>query len=69
MYVCICHAVSDKKLSKAVQEQGVDSVRAAKQCLGVGGTCGKCVPEVHRVIERNLNELSQLGTIIAIQAA
>jgi bacterioferritin-associated ferredoxin len=51
MYVCVCRAVSDKKIRHAV-EQGACSLRALKDQLGVGSVCGRCVPETRQLIEQ-----------------
>ncbi|ATC93543.1 bacterioferritin-associated ferredoxin [Pseudoalteromonas tunicata] len=49
MYVCICHAVTDKKITQAVAE-GVESMRQLRHCLGVGSQCGKCVCHAQQVL-------------------
>ena len=49
MYVCVCRAVSDSKIRRAV-EQGACSMRALKDQLGVGSVCGRCVPEARQMI-------------------
>ncbi len=41
MYVCVCHAVTDKDIRNAVAE-GCDSLRDLRQQLLVGRTCGRC---------------------------
>ncbi|MDE0853129.1 MAG: bacterioferritin-associated ferredoxin [Nevskia sp.] len=51
MYVCVCRAVSDRKIRQAV-EQGACSVRALKDQLGVGSVCGRCVPEARQLIHQ-----------------
>ena len=43
MYVCVCRAVSDSKIRRAV-EQGACSMRALKDQLG------RCVPEARQMI-------------------
>ncbi len=49
MYVCVCRAVSDSKIRRAV-EQGAGSMRALKDQLGVGSVCGRCVPEARQLL-------------------
>ncbi|MDO8329852.1 MAG: bacterioferritin-associated ferredoxin [Fluviicoccus sp.] len=56
MYVCLCHAVTDKQIKHAV-EDGCCSLREVSQCLNVGKTCGRCVPVAREVISDTLAEL------------
>ena len=51
MYVCVCRAVSDRKIRQAVAE-GACSVRALKDQFGLGSVCGRCVPEARQLIEQ-----------------
>ena len=69
MYVCVCRAVSDRKIRQAV-EQGVCTLRGLKDQLGVGGVCGRCVPEARQLINQCRNQaqplrLDQLGALTA----
>jgi len=41
MYVCICQAVTERQVREAVK-QGVQSMRALRDHLGVASECGKC---------------------------
>lgn len=41
MYVCLCHAVSDKDIRKAV-EAGACSMRDLRNELQVATQCGRC---------------------------
>jgi bacterioferritin-associated ferredoxin len=41
MYVCICRAVTDRQIRKAVAE-GVRTMRELRLKLGVCSACGKC---------------------------
>lgn len=49
MYVCLCHAVTDRQIKQAVVE-GVCSLRQVQLCLRVGTNCGKCIPAAREVI-------------------
>jgi len=50
MYVCVCKAVSDKKVRRAI-DNGACSVRALRDELGVGSVCGRCVPDARAMID------------------
>jgi bacterioferritin-associated ferredoxin len=54
MYVCVCKAVSDRKIRQAV-DGGVCTLKALKDRLGVGSVCGRCVPEARMLIEQTRN--------------
>jgi bacterioferritin-associated ferredoxin len=56
MYVCICHAVTEKHIKQAVNS-GLDSMREVRNCLGVGSQCGKCVCHAKDVIAQFQQEL------------
>lgn len=51
MYVCICHAVRDLDVERAI-EDGADSVAAVTRHCKAGGDCGSC----HQYIEDLLEE-------------
>ncbi|AIY63787.1 MAG: bacterioferritin-associated ferredoxin [Pseudoalteromonas spongiae] len=57
MYVCICHAVTEKQIKQAVTD-GMDSMRDVRGCLGVGSQCGKCVCHAKDVITQSQQELA-----------
>jgi bacterioferritin-associated ferredoxin len=44
MYVCVCHAVTDKDICKAV-DRGACSLFDVQNELPVGSCCGRRVPE------------------------
>jgi bacterioferritin-associated ferredoxin len=41
MYVCICRAVTDKQIREAAH-QGLRTVKALKECMGLADECAKC---------------------------
>ena len=41
MYVCICQAVTEKQVRRAV-ERGVRDYAGLQNTLGVGSVCGRC---------------------------
>ena len=50
MYVCVCHAVTERQVREAVQD-GMHSVRALREHLGVASECGKCAGCAHGIIK------------------
>ncbi len=58
MIICHCHAVNDRQIREAVAN-GVTSVRGLHRELGVGNTCGQCLPQVRHVLECALMQISE----------
>jgi len=55
MYVCVCKAVSDRQIRRAVREDGVVSLRELARELELGTCCGKCVPLAREVLAEALS--------------
>lgn len=55
MYVCICKAVSDRRIRRAVGE-GATTLRELRECTGLGTNCGKCVPQAYALLRDSLAE-------------
>jgi bacterioferritin-associated ferredoxin len=68
MYVCVCKAVTDTQIKCAINE-GVSSRRELFKCLGVGGGCGKCNPQVKEILEDHNQSLMQIPANPSILAA
>lgn len=49
MYICVCKAVTDRKIQQAVND-GAYSLRDLTRELGLGTGCGKCVPAAREVL-------------------
>ncbi|MBU43512.1 MAG: hypothetical protein CMN76_09855 [Spirochaetaceae bacterium] len=54
MFVCICKAVNDKSIRRAVDE-GARCIEDLEQDLGVGSSCGRCRVHAEAVIKDQLN--------------
>lgn len=67
MYVCICKAVSESRIRRAVGE-GACTLRDLTRELGVGTCCGKCVPTAREVLSTALPEVSASLTRAEAQA-
>ncbi len=55
MYVCVCKAVSDRQIRRAVREDGVVSLRELTREYGLGTCCGKCVPQARELLTETLS--------------
>ena len=58
MFVCVCKAVSDKRIRAAVAEGRAISLRDLTRELAVGTCCGKCVPQAREVLDQALGRSS-----------
>lgn len=55
MYVCICNAVTDSDIRKAV-EGGVCSLGQLRKTTGCGSTCGCCKEMATELLQQALAE-------------
>ncbi|QTF10638.1 bacterioferritin-associated ferredoxin [Brenneria izadpanahii] len=57
MYVCLCNAVSDKAIRKAVRQHQPRSMQQLRKLVPIGTDCGKCIRQARDIFE---DERSQL---------
>jgi bacterioferritin-associated ferredoxin len=50
MYVCVCHAISDRQIREVV-ERGAESLTEVQAYLPVASCCGRCEDSAREVIE------------------
>ena len=55
MFVCVCHAVTDRDIHEAV-DGGVDHVDQLGELCGAGTCCGSCRSTAQELIESRLME-------------
>jgi bacterioferritin-associated ferredoxin len=53
MYVCICHAVTDRQIRECV-DRGARSLFDVQCRLAVGGCCGSCQEAAKQVVDEHL---------------
>ena len=58
MYVCICHGISEKRLTQAVQE-GARSFEQLQATTGVATCCGCCETCARQVLHETLDSQSR----------
>jgi bacterioferritin-associated ferredoxin len=56
MYICVCKAISDRAIRRAVREDGVTSLRELARGHGLGTCCGKCVPQARELLGETLRQ-------------
>ena len=58
MYVCVCHAVSDRQIRDAV-DHGARSLFEVQCQLPVGACCGRCEDTASKVVSEHLLNRTQ----------
>jgi len=53
MYVCVCNAVTDSDIRRAV-DNGVCSIRQLRQKTGCASTCGCCTDLAAEILQKSL---------------
>ena len=53
MYVCLCEAVSDRTIQKAI-DSGCDTVKKIRDNTGAAKQCCKCVTEIQQMIRSDV---------------
>jgi bacterioferritin-associated ferredoxin len=62
MVVCVCRAVSDRKIRSSIGE-GARTMARLRTELGVATCCGKCGPRVRELLdEHRANEASEAAS-------
>jgi bacterioferritin-associated ferredoxin len=69
MFVCVCKAVSDRQIRRAVRDDGVTSLRELARLHGVGTCCGKCVPQARQLLGETLVTADVLPPIVGEHVA
>jgi bacterioferritin-associated ferredoxin len=68
MYVCVCNAVTDRDIGRAVDE-GCCTFRQLREQLGVGTCCGRCSSCAHKVLKDSLHTRHSRHPVAAMQFA
>ncbi|MBP7178127.1 MAG: bacterioferritin-associated ferredoxin [Moraxellaceae bacterium] len=58
MFVCVCRAVTDGDIDRAVQ-QGCCSMRDLRNELGVATQCGRCASTAKDVLSESLGRVAR----------
>lgn len=57
MYICLCHAVTDRDLREAVRD-GARNIQDLSYRTGCGTQCGSCVQQTREILD---GELAAIG--------
>jgi bacterioferritin-associated ferredoxin len=58
MYICVCHAISDRQIREAV-DRGAGSLYEVQTQLPVASCCGRCEDSAREVIEKQLESAAR----------
>ncbi|MGJ8668997.1 MAG: (2Fe-2S)-binding protein [Oceanococcus sp.] len=64
MYICVCHAVNERRIEKAVDE-GVRSIKGLCLATRAGTCCGKCLPEAKQRLQQALERREPVAKQVA----
>jgi len=53
MYVCVCNAITDKQIRRAVRN-GVSSLYELRGTLGVAAGCGSCARTAQEILDEEI---------------
>jgi bacterioferritin-associated ferredoxin len=65
MYVCSCHAVSDRTVRAAIAS-GAATVEEVTERCRAGGRCGSCWPTLDRLIDEHATLLGEPTRRLAV---
>ena len=66
MYVCICHAVTDSAIRKAVAE-GASSFRELSFRTGCGTQCGSCVELARELMDEARSRTAARAPLVELR--
>ncbi|HMU66395.1 MAG TPA: (2Fe-2S)-binding protein [Cellvibrionaceae bacterium] len=61
MYVCLCHAVTERQVAEAI-EKGARCIKDLRAQLSITATCGKCASCARECIQNKVGKLAQAST-------
>jgi bacterioferritin-associated ferredoxin len=68
VYVCICNAVTDSDIRRAV-DNGVRDIRQLKMETGCSTNCGSCETTAREILDETLRERGPFLTIVTAHTA
>lgn len=67
MYVCVCHAVTDRQIREAAQG-GARTLRDLRRDLGVTSECGRCASCAHACLREAKQAQAQAAPLELLAA-
>lgn len=66
MYICLCHAVTDRTINEAL-ENGASSVTELMKELKVATQCGSCLSDVSTMVEKKAHQAEYADELVVNQ--
>ena len=68
MFVCVCHAVTDREVDKAIHDGAVTREQVTRACRA-GGDCGACHQTIEDRIDAHCERLVAASDLVRERAA
>lgn len=68
MYVCVCKAVSDRRIRALAADGRVRSLADLRRETGLGTGCGRCVPCARAVLADAVREAGRTAAALPVPA-
>jgi bacterioferritin-associated ferredoxin len=68
VYVCLCRAVTDREILRAVDD-GAQTLRLVARQSGAGTACGGCRPAIAALIRARLGRAADEADVIPLDPA
>lgn len=63
MYVCLCNAVTDNAIRKAVRQHNPHTMRQLCDLVPIGTDCGKCIRQARQIMVEERAALAPLHDV------
>ena len=68
MIVCLCKAVSDRDVARAIEE-GADTIEKVARRTGAGTGCGQCLAEIGLTLDMAKGKIAKPRIVLPVIAA
>jgi bacterioferritin-associated ferredoxin len=69
MYVCLCNAVTESDIRRAVRDEGVRTLAQLKERTGCSSNCGSCEVMARELLSEALHEQRAFLSVVSDTAA
>jgi bacterioferritin-associated ferredoxin len=68
MFVCVCHAVGDREVNRAIEAGATTREQVTRACRA-GGDCGACHQMIEDMIDQKTERLVACSALVRERAA
>ena len=69
MYVCVCKAVKDKEINQYLESGLCKNLKDISKICQAGRQCGRCVPEIRKLVDEHHSKNEMLNYHLGKQIA